>query len=34
VRGRWLDRAFLDQGLRDIEARMAGRVAAPATAPN
>lgn len=32
VRGRWLDRAFLDRGLRDIEARMAGRDAAPATA--
>jgi imidazolonepropionase-like amidohydrolase len=23
VRGRWLDRAYLDRGLRDIEARMA-----------
>jgi hypothetical protein len=33
VRGRWLDRAFIDQGLRDIEGRMAGGGAAPATAP-
>lgn len=32
LRGRWLDRAFLDQGLRDIEARMAGGDAVPATA--
>jgi imidazolonepropionase-like amidohydrolase len=31
VRGRWLDRAFLDQGLRDIDGRMAGG-GAPATA--
>jgi imidazolonepropionase-like amidohydrolase len=25
VRGRWLDRAYLDRGLRDIEKRMAGQ---------
>jgi imidazolonepropionase-like amidohydrolase len=25
VRGRWLDRAYLDRGLEEMEKRMAGR---------